>query len=99
MQVAFDLAAFAVAVALGFVTLMWGLVWWKRFPVPIWDLARIFAAAFAFQLAIYLTYSFLLIDIQLRAYMVRISIIVICLSQGIPLWVAYRTWRYGQSHP
>lgn len=98
-QVVFDGIAFLVAVSIAFAVWMWWLVWKLRFPVPIFEVARIFAIAFAVQLAIYVTYSFLPLDVQLRAYIVRVSIVVICLSQAIPLAVAYRTWRSdrGQS--
>jgi|SRR5690606_33704131 len=96
-QIVFDGIALTVATSIAFVAWMWWLVWRERFPVPIFEVAKIFAIAFGFQFVIYVTYSFLSLDIQLRAHMVRVSIVVICLSQAIPLFVAYRTWRYGQS--
>ena len=98
-QIVFDGIAFTVATSIAFVAWMWWLVWLERFPVPIFEVAKIFAIAFSIQLLIYVTYTFFALDIQLRAHMVRASIVVICLSQAIPLFVAYRTWRYGQSHP
>lgn len=98
-QIVFDGIALTVAISIAFVTWMWWLVWKLKFPVPIFEIARLFSYAFAIQFIIYVTYSFLFLDIQLRAYLVRVSIVVICLSQAIPLFVAYRTWRYGQSHP
>ena len=96
MQIAFDISAFLVAVSILFASVMWFTVWKIRYPVPIWDVAKIFAGAFSLQLLIYIFFSFMLIDIQLRAYMVRTSIIVICLSQGIPLWITHKAWKHGR---
>ena len=96
MQLAFDVSALIVVIALLFAIVMWCMVWRLKYPIPIWDVARIFSIAFSIQLAIYIVFSFVLIDIQLRAYMVRTSIIVICLSQGVPLLSAYNTWKHGQ---
>ena len=94
-ELLFDISAFFVAVAILFAIVMWCMVWKVRYPVPIWDVARIFSVAFSIQLVIYVIFSFILIDIQLRSYMVRTSIIVICLSQAIPLLIAYRAWKHG----
>lgn len=93
----FDGVALTVAISIAFVAWMWWLVWRERFPVPIFEVARIFAVAFSIQFVIYVTHAFLSMDFQLRAYFVRTSIVVICLSQAIPLFVAYRTWRHGPS--
>lgn len=90
MQFFFDITALLVALSILYASWMWYAVWRYRFPIPVWDVARIFAVAFSVQLVIYTFFSFFLIDIQLRAYMVRTSIIVICLSQAIPLTLAYR---------
>ncbi|RPI93049.1 MAG: hypothetical protein EHM40_11070 [Chloroflexi bacterium] len=87
----FDLAAFVVALSIIYATAMWWIEWKYRYPIPIQNLARIFAIAFSIQGLIYLVFSFLLIDIELRSYLVRVSISVICLSQAIPLHMAYRT--------
>lgn len=99
-QIVFDGIALTVAISIAFVTWMWWLVWSKQFCVPIFSIARIFSIAFGIQFALYAAYSFFLVDIELRAITVRMSIIVICLAQAIPLWIAYRTWRLdGQDHP
>ena len=95
MQIVFDATALAVALSILFAAGMWYSVWKIRYPVPIWDVAKIFAVAFSLQLLIYSFFSFVLVDIQLRAYMVRTSIIVICLSQGIPLWITHKAWKHG----
>lgn len=95
LAVVFDVTAFVVALSILFAAWMWGLEWKLRYPIPIWEVARIFTIAFSVQLIIYVLFSFLLVDIQLRSYMVRTSIIVVCLAQAIPLWIAYRTWNHG----
>ena len=95
MQFLFDITALVVALSILLATYMWGMVWIVKFPVPIWDLARIFMTAFGLQLLIYTFFSFWLVDIQLRAHMVRVSIIVICQSQAIPLLYAYKAWKHG----
>jgi hypothetical protein len=95
MQFFFDLTAFIVALAISFAGAMWASVWLIRYPVPIWDLAKIFAGAFVVQLLIYSGFSFIIVDIQLRSYMVRASIIVLCLSQAVPLLYVYRSWKHG----
>lgn len=96
MKLIFDLNALFVVVALLFVVTMWAMVWKLKYPVPIWDVARIFTIAFSVQLAIYAVFSFVLIDVQLRVYMVRTTIIIICLSQAVPLLCAYLAWKHGQ---
>lgn len=95
MKLFFDLSAFLVAIAIFYAAWMWMGVWRFKYPIPVWDVARIFAVAFSVQLVIYVVFSFVLIDIQLRAYMVRTSITVICLSQAIPLTLAFRAWKNG----
>jgi hypothetical protein len=96
MQILFDLSAFVTFVAILFAVAMWATLWKSKFPVPVAELARIFTIAFCLQLLIYLFFSFFIVDIQVRMYLVRISIIVICLSQAVPLFVAYHAWRMGQ---
>lgn len=93
LQFLFDLAAFVVALSVIYATVMWWIVWTYRYPVPIQNLARIFAIAFGIQGLIYLVFSILFIDIQLRSYLVRVSISTICLSQAIPLHISYKVWR------
>lgn len=93
MQFVFDVTALVVAMSILFAAWMWALEWKQKCPLPIWDLARIFAIAFTIQLCIYSIFSFVLVDIRLRVYLVRTSIIVICLSQAIPLWIAFKTWK------
>ena len=88
----FDFTAFLTALSIAFAALMWGTVWRFRYSVPVWDISRIFTIAFTFQLGIYIIFSVLLVDVYLRVYLVRLSIVVICLSQGIPLLAAYRVW-------
>lgn len=99
MNIVFDINALLVDLAILFAIVMWGMVWKVKFTVPIVDVAKIFTVAFGMQLVIYSVFSFVLLDIQLRAYIVRTSIIVICLSQAIPLLIAYRTWKHGQRNP
>ena len=99
MQYLFDLNALLVAISIAYVTVMWASVWICKYPVPIWRLAWIFVFAFALQLFIYIVFSFILIDIQVRAYMVRTSIIVICLSQAIPLTIVYKACKNGLRSP
>lgn len=89
ISVLFDLAAFLVALSILYATVMWWMQWKCRYPVPIGQLGRIFAIAFSIQLLIYLVFSFVAVDIEIRSYLVRVSIIVICLSQALPLHVAY----------
>ena len=96
MELWFDMTAFVVMLSIVFAAAMWWMEWRYRYPVPVWDLARIFAIAFTVQGLIYLVFSFLLVNIELRSYMVRISIIVICLSQAVPLSYAYRLWRRNE---
>lgn len=98
-QFFFDVTAFLAALSILFAAVMWGSVWAKKYPVPIQDLARIFMTAFLIQLLLYTVFSFVIVNIQLRAYMVRTSIIVICLSQAIPLFYTYRAWIYDQRNP
>ena len=95
MQFLFDVTAFVVALSILFATVMWATVWIVKFQVPIWDLAKIFMTAFGLQLLIYILFSFWLVDIQLRAQLVRVSIIVICQSQAIPLLFTYKAWKHG----
>jgi hypothetical protein len=93
MKLFFDISALLVALSILSAAWMWWMVWRVKFPVPLWDVAHIFSVAFLFQLLIYISFSIILIDIQLRAYLVRTSIIIICLSQAIPLWSVYRSWK------
>jgi len=95
MQLVFDPYALVVALSILAAAWMWGLEWRLRYPIPIWEMARIFMIALSIQFAIYSLFSFLLIDVQLRVYLVRTSIIVVCLAQAIPLFIAYRTWNHG----
>lgn len=99
MQLVFDAIAFLVALSILYAAVMWMTVWRIKYPVPLWDVARIFGVAFALQLLIYVIFSFLLIDISLRAYMVRASIIVICMSQAIPLTIAFKAWKHESRSP
>lgn len=92
----FDLSAFFTAASIFLAAIMWALLWRYKFAIPVWDVARIFSVAFTLQLLIYLVFSFLVVNIFLRAYLVRTSIVVICLSQAIPLLVAYRDWHHEQ---
>ncbi len=93
IQFLFDLAAFVVALSIIYATVMWWIEWKYRYQIPIESLSRIYAIAFSIQGAIYLVFSFIPIDIQLRSYLVRVSISTICLSQAIPLHLAYKVWR------
>lgn len=92
---AFDLSAFLTALSIFFAAWMWGTVWRYRYSVPIWDISRIFTIAFTLQLLIYIAFSFMIVNISLRVYLVRVSIVVICLAQAFPLLIAYRAWRHG----
>jgi len=92
----FDVIAFFVTLSIFFAAGMWVMVWTVKFPLPIWDIAKIFVVAFTIQGFIYLTFSFIIIDILIRVYLVRASIIVICLSQAIPLLITYRAWKHEQ---
>lgn len=94
MQLIFDLNALLVALSILFAAWMWALVWRVRFPVPIWELARIFTIALSVQLLIYVVFSFLSIDVYLRVYLVRTSIIIVCLAQAIPLLSVYKAWKH-----
>ena len=99
MQYLFDITAFLVSIAIFYTASMWILLWRSKFPVPIWDMARIFAIAFSVQFLIYSIFSFVLIDPQLRAYVVRASVIVICMSQAIPLTFAFQAWKHESRSP
>lgn len=94
MRFIFDINALLVAIAILSAAWMWWLVWRIKYPLPLWDIGLLFAVAFLFQSLIYIVFSFLLLDYQLKIYLVRTSIIVICLSQAIPLWIAYRSWKH-----
>ena len=94
MQILFDVTAFLVASSIAYATAMWGSVWRLKYPVPLWDVSKIFTIAFSLQLLIYIIFSFIIVDIRLRIYLARFSIIVICLSQAIPLTIAYRVWKH-----
>lgn len=96
MQILFDLSAFITFVAILFAVTMWAALWKYNFPVPVAELARIFTIAFLLQLMIYLVFSFLIVDIQVRMYLVRMSIVVICLSQAVPLFVSFHAWHTGK---
>lgn len=95
MNILFDLAAFIVLLSIVYVARMWWIEWRDKFPVPIQSLARIFSVAFAIQGAIYLIFSFIAVDIEVRSYLVRVSISTICLSQAVPLHIAHKAWRDG----
>jgi hypothetical protein len=90
----FDLSAFFTAISIAFAAWMWGTVWRYKYAVPIWDISRIFTVAFTFQLLIYIFFSFLLVDVTMRVYLVRVSIVVICLAQAVPLMATYRVWLH-----
>ncbi len=92
----FDVTALIVVFSIAYASIMWWLIWRFKYPVPIQNLAGIFTIAFLIQMTIYIVFSFMLVDIYIRVYLVRSSIIVICLSQAIPLTVALRMRRDGQ---
>ena len=93
MQFLFDISAFVTFLSILFAVIMWASVWQFQYPVPVAELARIFTIAFSLQLLIYMVFSVVAVDLYVRVYLVRLSIIVICLSQAIPISVAYLAWR------
>ena len=93
MQILFDLSAFITFISILFAVTMWAALWKYNFPVPVAELARIFTIAFCIQLLIYAVFSFFIIDIEIRMYLVRVSIVVICISQAFPLLFAFHAWR------
>ena len=93
MQFLFDISAFITFLSILFAVIMWASVWQLQYPVPVAELARIFTIAFSLQLLIYMVFSVIAVDVFVRVYLVRLSIIVICLSQAIPISVAYLAWR------
>ena len=78
-----------VDIAILYAVVMWALRHRIAFPFPLSEAARIFSIAFGVQFLLYLVFSLYPIDIHVRSYIVRASIIVIALSQAIPLTVAY----------
>ena len=93
MQILFDLSAFITFISILFAVAMWASLWKLQFPVPVAELARIFTIAFCLQLLIYMVFSFLIVDVYVRVYLVRLSIVVICLSQAVPLFFSFHAWH------
>jgi hypothetical protein len=98
MPLFFDISAFLTTIAIAFAALMWASLWKYKYPVPSSEMARIFTIAFLLQLLIYTVFSFFVVDIQVRAYLVRASIVVICLSQSIPLWYSFHAWHKNRQN-
>lgn len=93
MQYLFDASALLVDICIFYVMVMWWLQHRLAFPFPVREAAKIFAIAFSLQFIFYLTFSIFAIEINVRAYLVRMSIIVVALSQAIPLTVAFYAYR------
>lgn len=99
MQWLFDLSALLVDLCIAYALVMWWLQHRLGFPFPVRTAARIFAVAFGVQFLFYLLFSFVAVDITLRQYLVRMSIVVVTLSQAIPLTVALHAFSAFQRRP
>ena len=93
MQYLFDASALLVDICILYVMVMWWLQHRLAFPFPVREAAKIFAIAFSLQLIFYLLFSFFAIEVNVRMYLVRMSIVVVTLSQAIPLTVAFYAYR------
>lgn len=93
MQILFDFSALLVDVCILYAVVMWWMQHRFSFPFPIREASKIFAIAFSVQLIFYLLFSFFAIEVNVRMYLVRMSIVVVTLSQAIPLTVAFYAYR------
>jgi hypothetical protein len=66
-------------------------MWWVSRRRTIRMDTRIFSVVLASEAVMYLAFSLIDIPISVRAFAVRLSLIVIALSQAIPLHISY--WR------
>ena len=96
MNLFLDVSPVLVDLCILYAVVMWWLQHRVGFMVPIREAAKIFASAFLVQFVFYLVFSIFPIAIEVRQYMVRMSIIVVALSQAIPLTVAFYASKHIQ---
>ena len=83
------LSSFIPAWLVGLVMIYTGIVWFLYRGKQIRVSSDLFGPVFIFWGLIFTTFQFIAVPIELRAFISRIMIIIVCLSQAIPLSVIY----------
>lgn len=99
MAFVIDLSAVVVDIAILYAAAMWMLRHRIAFPFPMTEASKIFAVAFSVQFLFYLVFAIYPVDIIVRQYFVRVSIIAVALAQAIPLTVAFHVYWNQQRKP
>ena len=66
-----------------------GLAWYLAKGKGVRTVSALFGNTFLLWGAMYLFFQFLNPDVELRGFLVRIMVLVVCLSQAIPLTVLF----------